>query len=240
MTAIIPRRAMVLAAGKGERLRPVSERLPKPLVTLGGVTLLDHALDGLARAGVELAVVNVCHLADQIAARVAGRTAPRVILSRETELLDTGGGVANALPHLGAGPFFIVSAKQAWTDGARPALHRLAEAWDDARMDALLLLQPIELAVGFEGPGDFFLDAAGRIAPRGAAPAAPYAYMSLQLVHPRLFAGAPPGAFSFWVPWRRALAAGRAFGLVHDGGWCQVSGVASLALAEAWIGRERV
>jgi MurNAc alpha-1-phosphate uridylyltransferase len=160
-----------------------------------------------------------------------------VLVSREPELLDTGGGIARALAHLGTEPFFVVSAKQAWSDGREPALARLAAAWDDDAMDALLLLQPIEAAIGFDGPGDFFLDADRRIEPRGDREAAPFAYTSIQMLHPRLFQGAPAGPFSLWVVWRKAIAGARAFGLVHDGGWCAVSTQASLALADAWIGR---
>jgi MurNAc alpha-1-phosphate uridylyltransferase len=226
---------MVLAAGRGERLGRLGDDAPKPLRPVGATTLLDWALDGLARAGVEFAVVNAHHRAERIEAHLARRSSPRTLVSREPELLDTGGGIARALPHLGPEPFFTVSAKQAWSDGSTPALARLAAAWDDAAMDALLLLQPIAAAIGFDGPGDFRLDASGRIEPRGGRAAAPFAWTSIQLLHPRFFADCPAGPFSLWVPWRRAIAAGRAFGLVHDGGWCAVSTAASLALADAWV-----
>ncbi len=227
--------AMVLAAGRGERMRPVTDRLPKPLVRVGGRPLIDHVLDGLAAAGVARAVVNLWYMADMIAAHLAERTVPAIVLSREATLLDTGGGVAKALPDLGAEPFYVLSSDGMWRDGAMPALARLATAWDDDTMDALLLLQPMAAAVGFDGAGDFFIEPDGRLARRGAAASAPYAYMSIQLMHPRAFDGCPAGAFSNnWV-WDRALEAGRLFGLVHDGEWCHVGDTAGIAAAETWL-----
>jgi MurNAc alpha-1-phosphate uridylyltransferase len=233
-----PSRAMVLAAGRGERLRPLTDRLPKPMVPVGGRAMIDRVLDRLADAGVALAVVNTWHRAEIIEAHLAARSRPRIVVSREETLLDTGGGTVRALPHLGADPFYIAAAKMVWRDGARPALNRLAEVWDDARMDALLLLQPCAKALGFEHPGDFSLGDDGRLARRGSAPTAPFAFTSLQLVHPRLFADPPHGAFSLNLVWDRAIAAGRLFGLVHDGDWCNVSSPGGLALAEArsWDG----
>ncbi len=227
--------AMVLAAGRGERMRPVTDRVPKPLVRVGGRPLIDHVLDRLAAAGVARAVVNLWYLADLIAAHLADRTTPDIVLSREETLLDTGGGVAKALPELGPEPFYVLSSDGLWRDGATPALARLAAAWDDDAMDALLLLQPMQAAIGFDGAGDFFIEADGRLARRGGAARAPYAYMSIQLMHPRAFGGCPAGAFSNnWV-WDRARAAGRLFGLVHDGGWCHVGDAAGLAAADAWL-----
>ena len=227
--------AMVLAAGRGERMRPVTDRVPKPLVRVGGAPLIDHVLDGLAAAGVARAVVNLWYLADLIAAHLADRATPDIVLSREATLLDTGGGVAKALPELGPEPFYVLSSDGLWRDGATPALARLAAAWDDDAMDALLLLQPMQAAIGFDGAGDFFVEADGRLARRGGAVSAPYAYMSIQMMHPRAFDGCPAGAFSNnWV-WDRALAAGRLFGLIHDGAWCHVGDAAGLAAADAWL-----
>ena len=227
--------AMVLAAGRGERMRPVTDRLPKPLVRVGGRPLIDHVLDGLAAAGVARAVVNLWYLADLIATHLADRTTPDIVLSREATLLDTGGGVAKALPELGPDAFYVLSSDGLWRDGATPALARLAAAWDDDAMDAILLLQPMADAIGFDGAGDFFIEPDGRLARRGVAASAPYAYMSIQLMHPRTFDDCPTGAFSNnWV-WDRALAAGRLFGLVHDGEWCHVGDPAGLAAADAWL-----
>jgi MurNAc alpha-1-phosphate uridylyltransferase len=168
-----------------------------------------------------------------VAAHVAERCRPKVTLSREAELLDTGGGVANALATLGPDAFYVLSSDALWRDGATPALERLAAAWDDSAMDALLLLQPMETAVGFAG--DFDLDDNGRLRRRGKAPTAPFAFMSIQIVHPRAYADHPPGAFSNNVIWDRALDFGRLFGLVHDGGWCHVGTVADIAPAERWL-----
>ncbi|MBM3584898.1 MAG: nucleotidyltransferase family protein [Alphaproteobacteria bacterium] len=229
---------MVLAAGRGERLRPLTDRLPKPMVPVGGRSMIDRVLDRLADAGVQVAVVNTWHRAEAIEAHLAARTRPRIVISREETLLNTGGGTVGALPHLGADPFYIAAAKMVWRDGARPALRRLAEAWNDGTMDGLLLLQPREAALGFEHPGDFFLADDGRLLRRGSAPSAPFAFTSLQLAHPRVFADPPPGAFSLNLVWDRAIAAGRLHGLVHDGDWCNVSSPGGLALAEArsWDG----
>lgn len=229
--AVIPRTAMVLAAGRGERLRPITDATPKPLIEVGGRTMLDRTLDALAAAGVETAVVNVWHLADKIVKHLENRVAPRVVVSREETLLDTGGGTLKALPLLGNSPFYTVSPKQLWRDRGKPALHRLAEAFDPARMDGLLLLQPLEKATGFEGAGDFALAPNGRLSRRG-----PYAYTSLQIIHPRLLDDAPhDGPFSFNLLWDKAISAGRLYGLVHEGDWCHVSTHAGLAAAEAWL-----
>lgn len=219
-------RAMVLAAGYGLRLRPITEKTPKPLVLVAGRTMLDRALDSLAAAGVGHAVVNIHHLGAQIEARLAERTrlglAPTTEISAEPELLDTGGGIKNALPRLGGAPFLAVNADIVWEDGPVPALKRLAAAYDATAMDALLLLVRRDQAVGFDGPGDFFQNDDGRLVRRGERPQAPYVYAGLQMLTPSLFEGAPAGAFSLNRLYDRALAKGRLFGLVHDGAWYHV------------------
>jgi len=225
-------RAMVLAAGRGVRLRPLTDHLPKPLVPVGGIAMLDRALDALTRAGVSQAVVNVHHLAMQIEARLAGRQKPAIHISREEELLETGGGVAKAIAHFGAEPFFAVNADIVWLDGQTPALACLAEAWNDSGMDALLLVQPVGRAVGYDGAGDFTLTDDGRLERRGAAPSAPFVFAGVQILHPRLFSGAPAGAFSLNLLYDRAHRAGRLFGLAHDGGWLHVGTMDGLAAAE--------
>ena len=224
--------AMVLAAGRGMRLRPLTDRLPKPLVPVGGVAMLDRALDALARAGVSQAVVNVHHLAPQIEARLATRERPAIRISREDALLETGGGIAKAIGHFGADPFFAVNADVVWLDGKTPALTRLAEAWDGDRMDALLLVHPVAHAIGYDGAGDFTLAGDGRLERRGTAPSAPFVFAGVQILHPRLFADAPAGAFSLNLLYDRARAAGRLFGLAHDGGWLHVGTMDGLAAAE--------
>jgi N-acetyl-alpha-D-muramate 1-phosphate uridylyltransferase len=230
------RRAMVQAAGLGLRLRPLTETTPKPLIEVAGRTLLDRALDRFA--GLELVVVNAHHLADQVAAHLEGRKAPATYLSREEILLDTGGGTRAALDRLGNGPFFVSSSDILITRGpAGDELDRLRAVWDDARMDALILVQPREAAHGFVFAGDFDLDAEARPIRRGSAPAADYVYASTQLVHPRLFEGAPAAAFSFNLLWDKAIAAGRLFAVVHDGGWCTVDTPRNLAAAPGWLAR---
>jgi MurNAc alpha-1-phosphate uridylyltransferase len=228
---IRPRSAMVLAAGLATRMRPLSLERPKALIEVAGKPLLDHALDRLAEVGVERAVVNTHHLAAQIERHLAGRIKPAITLSHEPEILDTGGGIARALPLLGARPFYVINAKIFWRGGKAEALARLAEAWDEARMDALLLLQPTVGAVGYDGPGDFAMDQLGRLAFRDPREIAPFVYASIHLTHPRLFAGAPAGAFSLLQLWRRAAEAGRLHGLRHDGEWYHVATPAGLAAA---------
>lgn len=226
-------RAMVLAAGLGLRLRPITLTTPKPLVVVGGITMLDRVLDRLAEHGVETAVVNTHHLAEQVARHVAARARPRIVVSHEEELLDTGGGVKKALPLLGSAPFFVANSDLLWTDGSEPALKRLAEAWDDARMDTLLLIQPTSRAYGYDGAGDFCMNADGTLRRRAGDKPAPYLYAGVQLVHPRLFEGAPDGKFSLNLLFDRAAAAGRLFGLAHQGGWYHVGTPDSLAGVEA-------
>lgn len=228
-----PDRAMLLAAGLGLRLRPFTDNLPKPLVELAGRTLLDRALDNLAGSGVGEAVVNSHYLGHMIADHVAGRTAPNITLAPETELLETGGGVAAALPRLGDGAFYVINADIAWRDGPEPALERLARAWRDYDMDALLLVVDAGRATGFEGAGDFFLEPGGTLRRRGGAATAPLIFTGIQLLHPRLFAEAPDGAFSLNLLYDWALADGRLHGLVHDGDWFHVGTPAALAEAEA-------
>ena len=226
-----PRRAMVLAAGLGLRMRPITEHTPKPLVSVAGRTMLDRALDHLAVAGVSHFVVNTHWLADKVAAHLSGR--PGITLSHEDELLETGGGVAKALPHLGDEPFYVVNSDIIWTDGATPALRRLAEAWDDSRMNALLLLQRTATAMGYEGPGDFFLDAEGVPRRRRDREVAPLLFSGVQILSPRLFRDAPAGRFSLNVLYDRALEDGRLFAILHDGRWYHVGTPDALPQVEA-------
>ncbi|MDX1423781.1 MAG: nucleotidyltransferase family protein [Kiloniellales bacterium] len=218
----LPRRAMVLAAGRGERMRPLTERLPKPLIEVGGKAMLDWALDHLAAAGVADVVVNLYHLGERIEAHVQGRGRPRVTFSREAELMDTGGGVAAALDRLGPDAFYVLNGDVVWLNGLQPALQRLARAWDEDEMDALLLLQPVSDAYGYDGHGDFVMDPAGRLRRRREREVAPFVFAGVQLLHPRLFDGAPEGPFSLNLLYDRAIEAGRLAGLRHDGRWFHV------------------
>jgi MurNAc alpha-1-phosphate uridylyltransferase len=217
---------MVLAAGYGLRLRPITETVPKPLVTVAGRTMLDRALDALAEAGVAEAVVNVHYLGHKIEEHLRLRSAagrgPATDVSPERRLLDTGGGIKNALARLGSQPFLAVNADIVWEDGAVPALRRLAAGFDPLRMDALLLMVPRGRAVGFDGPGDFFMEAGGRLVRRGERATAPYVYAGLQMLAPALFANAPEGPFSLNRLYDRAAGSGRLFGIEHDGAWYHV------------------
>ena len=226
-----PARAMVLAAGLGLRLRPITEKIPKPLVEVGGRTLLDRALDHLAASGVQQAVVNTHYLPEMIEKHVASRQRPAIDISREDELLETGGGVLKALDRLGGGPFYVVNSDIAWLDGKIPALQRLASAWDDARMDALLLVVPRESAGDYEGTGDYFLSAQGALRRRKTGEPAPFVFSGVQILHVRLFDRAKPGRFSLNLLYDRAEAAGRLYALVHDGAWYHIGSPAGLAQA---------
>lgn len=226
-----PRTAMVLAAGLGTRLRPLTNHLPKPLVEVAGAPLLDHALDRLAEAGVARAVVNTHYKAEMIAAHLAGRERPQITLSPEAEPLETGGGVAHALPLLDE-TFFVVNADILWRDGAEPALARLAAAFDPDKMDALLLLQPRASAVGYDGSGDYDFDPAGRPRRRREAEtAAPYLFAGVQLLHRRLFEDVGARVFSLVRLYDRAQAADRLGAIVHDGAWYHIGTLAGLAAA---------
>lgn len=226
--------AMVLAAGLGLRMRPLTLSRPKPLVEVGGKALIDYAFGHLRQAKVARAVVNVHYLADQIEAWAARQTNPPIAISDERgEVLDTGGGVALALPMLGARPFFVLNSDSFWLDKGTPALERLRAAWNNAQMDCLLLLCPLQRTIGYDGQGDFVMDGLGRLERRSGAADRALAYIGGFLVHPRLFAGAPSGKFSMNVLWDRAMAAGRLYGLVHDGTWLHVGTPEAVALAEA-------
>jgi MurNAc alpha-1-phosphate uridylyltransferase len=230
---------MVLAAGRGTRLRPLTSTLPKPLVELNGRTLLDHAIDRLALAGVEHVVVNTHHLAAMIAARLAGRDQPCIEISDEAELLDTGGGVARALPSLGDA-FFVVNADVLWLDGKDPALLRLVRAFDPGSTDAMLLLQPTVTAVGYDGSGDYLLDQSGRPRRRREREIAPYLFAGVQLLHRRLFDGVSDRVFSLVRLFDRAEAAGRLRAIVHDGEWFHIGTPAGLEATRARLASHRV
>jgi len=231
MTA--PRTAMLLAAGLGTRMRPLTEHTPKPLLRLAGRTLLDHALDRLADAGVETVVVNAHWHADQVAAHLAARTdAPRTVLRHEPELLETGGAVLAALDLLGDGPFFVVNGDTVWLDGPTPALARLAAAWDPARSDAVLLAHRSFHVQGETGPGDFAMDPWGKLRRRREREIVPYIFAGVQVARATAFADALPGRFSMNTLWDRAIDAERLHGVVHDGLWFHLSTPADLADAE--------
>jgi N-acetyl-alpha-D-muramate 1-phosphate uridylyltransferase len=227
---------MVLAAGFGKRMRPLTDKLPKPLIEVGGKALLDHVLDRLADAGVERAVVNVHHLADQIERHLAARKRPQIVISDErAKLLDTGGGVVKALPELGAAPFFHINSDTIWIDGVKPNLTRLADSFDAKSMDALLLLAPASGSIGYAGRGDFAMAPDGRLRARSERQVAPFVYAGAAILAPALFKDAPKGGFSLLALFDRAAAAGRLHGLRLEGLWMHVGTPAAIAAAEAAI-----
>ena len=236
MNKTTPKTAMVLAAGLGKRMSPYTDRMPKPLVRVAGKALLDHVLDRLAEFGVERAVVNVHHFAEQMIDHLESRSQPRIVISDERGmLLETGGGVVKALPELGAAPFFLINADTIWIDGVRPNLARLAEAFDPASMDALLLLAPTAGSVGYSGRGDFSMAADGRLRRRGEREVVPFVYAGAAILTPAFLADSPPGAFSLTVLFDRAVAAGRLYGLRMEGLWMHVGTPEAIAAAEAAI-----
>ena len=229
---VSPHSAMVLAAGLATRMRPLTDNTAKPLLPLGGRTLLDHAMDHLVDAGVRTVVVNAHWQADAVAAHLARRPAPpRTVLLREEHLLETGGGVKAALTVLGADPFFVVNGDAFWLNGPISALTRLAAAFDDA-VDGVLLVHRTSHVHADVGYGDFMLDKWGVPRRRKEREVAPYIYAGVQLIHPRLLAGMPEGAFSMNKAWDNALAAGRLRAVVHDGMWFHLSTPPDLAEAE--------
>ena len=235
----VPKTAMVLAAGLGTRMRPLTDDRPKALVEVGGRALIDHVLDRLADAGVARAVVNVHWFADRLEAHLAVRGhGPEITISDErAELLETGGGLKKALPMLGTDPVFVANIDSVWTDRG-DALADLASLWNPERMDAALLLARREGAIGFEGGGDFFLGDEGRLAFRGEAAEAPFAYMGVHICRPGYVKDGPDGPFSLSRLWRRSAAEGRLFGCVLDGDWMHVGDPGARDEAEARLARE--
>jgi N-acetyl-alpha-D-muramate 1-phosphate uridylyltransferase len=221
--SVKPNKAMVLAAGLGLRMRPLTDHLPKPLVRVAGRTLLDHVLDKLAAAGVTEAVVNVHYLPDQIIDHTASRAQPRVIISDERDqVLGTGGGIVKALPLLGAEPFFHVNSDTMWIDGVRSNLARLAETFDPARMDILLLMAPTASSIGYGGRGDYAMLPDGALRKRREHQVVPFVYAGAAILSPSIFAGAPQGAFSLTRMFDEANEKERLFGLRLDGVWMHV------------------
>ncbi len=231
-----PTRAMVLAAGFGTRMRPLTETKPKPLIEVAGKPLIDHMLDRLAAAGVERAVVNVHHFAEQLERHLAARKKPQIVISNERgKILGTGGAVVKALGELGPAPFFHVNSDTLWIDGVRPNLARLADAYDAQSMDALLLLAPTAGSIGYAGRGDFVMARDGRLRRCGENEVTPFVFAGAALLGPALFAQAPPGEFALTVLFERAAAAGRLFGLRLEGLWMHVGTPEAIKAAEAAI-----
>lgn len=233
MTA--PSKAMVLAAGLGTRMRPLTNDRPKALVEVAGRTLIDHMLDRLAQAGVETAVVNVHAFADRLEDHLKARVgAPQIVISDERgDLLETGGGLRKARPLLGDAPVFVANIDSVWTEAGPSAIASLAAAWDPARMDVCLLLAPMDATLGFDGAGDVFMAKDGSLTFRGDAASAPYAYMGVHITKPSLVDDGPDGAFSLATIWRRLAPQGRVHGVVLDGFWMHVGDPQARNAAEA-------
>lgn len=236
--AAVPKTAMVMAAGLGKRMRPLTAMRPKPLVSVAGQTLIDHCLDHLKAAGVQKAVVNLHYLAAQLEAHLKNRAGGiEIVISDERkQLLETGGGVVKALPLIDADPFLVINADNFWVDGPVDTLRLLASHWDDAKMDALLLVVPHARANCHRGRGDFHMNAAGLLKRRKPHGVAPFVYTGIQMVSKRLFEGEhPEGPFSTNLLWSRAIEAGRCFGAVHQGLWFDIGQPENIAMTEALL-----
>ena len=238
----VPQTAMIMAAGLGTRMRPLTLDRPKPLVAVAGAALIDHLLAKLAAAGIARVVVNVHYLADKLEAHLARASfGLQVAVSDEREqLLETGGGLVRALPLIDADPFVQVNSDNLWTDGMRNPFARLAQAWDDRRMDALLLLVPLGRAHGHRGRGDFDLASDGRIARRTPDSQRPLVWTGIQMLSKRLIVNPPASVFSTNIFWDRAVAAGRAFGVEHDGEWFDIGRPEAIPEADKWFARAGV
>ncbi len=231
-----PTTAMVLAAGLGKRMRPLTDVAPKPLVRLGGRALIDHVLDRLASAGIKRAVVNVHYMGDTLEHHLAARTKPKIVISDERDaLLDTGGGLRRALPLLGPAPFLIHNSDSVWLEGPHANLDTLIETWDARRMDALLLLAASARSLGYEGSGDFTMASDGRLSRRARGAIAPFVFAGVSIAHPRLFQSAHDEVFSLNVLWNEAIARGRLYGVRLDGFWMHVGTPEALAQAESTL-----
>jgi MurNAc alpha-1-phosphate uridylyltransferase len=235
MTAAIDT-GMVLAAGLGKRMRPLTDTLPKPMVPVAGRALVDRVIDRMAEAGVGRVVANIHHHRATLENHLRARRDVPIVTVHEPELLETGGGVLNALPVLGPQAFYCANADVLWFDGPTPALRRLAGIWDESRMDVLLLMQSSAFARGYEGRGDYFLDPVGKARRRRDAEIASFVYAGLQILHPRALAGFASGAFSLNKVYDAAEAKGRLWGMVHDGLWFHVGTPDSVAATERELG----
>jgi MurNAc alpha-1-phosphate uridylyltransferase len=235
VAADVPHTAMIMAAGLGKRMRPLTATRPKPLIEVGGKALLDHALDRLRAAGVRKVVVNVHYLADALEAHLATRgKGLEVVISDERDLLmETGGGLVKAAPLIDSDPFLALNSDNLWIDGPADTLKLLASQWDDAKMDALLLLVPQARALNHKGIGDFHMERSGRLRRRAKSHVAPFVFTGIQMVSKRLLRDAPAGPFSTNLLWDRAIEEGRCFGAVHQGLWFDVGTPQSIPLTEA-------
>ena len=236
-----PHTAMILAAGLGTRMRPLTDTIPKPLVRLNKRALIDHVLDRLATEGIKRAVVNVHHHADKLEAHLKSRKSPEIAISDERGvLLDTGGGVVRALPLIGDRPFLIHNSDSVWIEGLGSNLARLVSSWDEVRMDSIMLLAPTTGSLGYEWPGDFQMDANGRLTRQSGQRLAPFVFAGVSIIHPCMFKGEEERRFSLNHVWDRAIAAGRLYGIRLDGLWMHVGTPEALAEAELKIANQHL
>ncbi len=234
-----PTKAMVLAAGLGKRMRPLTNDIPKPMVPFQGRPLIDHVLDRLAAAGITEAIVNVHYQPLPLERHLAHRKAPKITISDERDaLLDTGGGLMRALPLLGNDAFVIHNSDSVWEEGVGSNLDRLFGAWDDAKMDSLLLMALSGTSLGYDGHGDFTMGADGRLQRREEGRESPFVFSGVSIAHPRMFKDAPPGAFSLNTLWDRAIERGRLYGIRLEGTWMHIGTPEALADAERWVADE--
>ncbi|MFK7903395.1 MAG: nucleotidyltransferase family protein [Nitratireductor sp.] len=238
MNGIRPKKAIALSAGLGTRMKPITDTMPKPLIKVFGKTLLDHGLDALSKNGVEETVVNVHYFAEQIIEHTSTRLSPAIKISDEREeLMDSGGGVAKALPTLGNEPFYLLNADSFWLEGSKPNLDLLGDSWRDDEMDILLLLSGTSNCVGYSGSGDFTMDSEGRLERRTERKLAPFAYSGAAIFHPRVFKDIPDGPFSLNLLFTRAIEQGRLFGVNMGGLWLHVGTPEAIIEAEAAIAK---
>lgn len=231
-----PSRAMILAAGLGTRMRPLTDDTPKPLVKVAGRALIDHAIDRLVDAGVTMIVVNVHYFADKLQHHLAKRDDVEIRISDETDaILGTGGGIVRALPHFEGEPFFLHNSDSIWAEGYGRALERLKARWNSEEMDSLLLMASLVTAMGYEGRGDFLMDAEGRLNSVPEGQLSPFAYPGAAIIHPRLFDDAPRGPFPLLQLWEKAIERGTLFGLRLDGVWMHVGTPDAVKEAEAFL-----
>ena len=236
MTNTSPKTAMILAAGLGKRMRPLTYRTPKPLLTVSGRTLLDYGLDHLAKVGIEKVIINIHHLANQIINHIESRTDLDIIISDESgELLETGGGVAKVLSQIDHEPFFVLNGDILLLDGPTAALGRLVRCWNESEMDGLLLLHSTVEAYGYSGVGDFLVEPDGMLSKRPEQQLSPYVFTGVQLLHPRLFKNCHQSAFSLNYIYDRSIATKRLFGIIHDGDWFHIGTEDGLNQAEAYF-----
>lgn len=235
--AVIPKTAMVLSAGFGTRMRPLTNTMPKPMVPLNGTPLIGHVMNRLVDVGVERAIVNLHYLGEQIQDYLADENRLEIIFSNEADLLETGGGVKHAMPLLGSEPFYVINSDAFWLDGYENTLRRLAREWRGDIMDVLLVLQSTVYAYGYEGLGDFDFDASGKLERRQEFAVTPWLFAGIQILHPRVLKNTPEGAFSLNVVYDQAIEAERLYGMIHDGEWFHIGTPESMAETEEFLNK---